>query len=342
MTAVVDSKLCRKCGETKLFAEFFRNNTASDGLQSYCKPCMNADKMRRYREKHPPQIKPPIPTHKVCNRCGLDKQLTEFSPAKAARDKHRATCKVCTRAERKAAYRIAHPPAPPKPPATEKLCHGCGSEKPLSEFHKAARKGLGVASRCKSCCTAYQKTYNSIQSLVRAAPSEKCCPRCNVTKPASEFHPNASRKDQLSVYCQLCQHEYVKAKQYDKKRYEEMREEELERGRVYRAANVEKVREVSRESRKKNRHKYAGRIRVKNVERKLRVKGATPLWANKAAMAAIYDEARRLEREDGRKRHVDHIVPLNGKNVCGLHVETNMQILFEKENLIKQNKFEVQ
>lgn len=279
---------------------------------------------------------------KACRRCGETKLFSDFSPRKETADGYRYECKKCTSEERRAAYRLNNPLPDPAPPAVERACSKCGEVKPLDSFHTAKGKKHDKSSRCKACASIYQKSYNSIQSLVRSAPSEKRCPMCKVTKPAADFHPNASRKDQLSVYCQPCQHEYVKTKQYDKKRYEEMREEELARGRIYRASNVDKVREVSRESRKKNRHKYVGLIRVRNVERKLRVKGATPLWANKAAMAAIYDEARRLEREDGHKRHVDHIVPLNGKNVCGLHVETNMQILFEKENLIKQNKFEVQ
>lgn len=226
--------------------------------------------------------------------------------------------------------------------ADSKACTKCGCVKPFSEFHVANGKPFGRVSRCKACCTKYQKSYNSAQSLVREAPIEKICPRCNTLKPAGGFFPNASRKDQLSVYCQVCQHAYVKAKQYDKKRYTELREEELARGVVYRAANLEKIRLSVRRSRAVHGHKYAGRIRVSNVERKLRIKGATPSWADRRAMALIYDEARRLEREDGRARHVDHIIPLHGKFVSGLHVETNLRIVFEMDNLIKNNKFDIQ
>jgi hypothetical protein len=58
---------------------------------------------------------------------------------------------------------------------------------------------------------------------------------------------------------------------------------------------------------------------------------ATPPWANTKVLKAIYDNA----EED----HVDHIIPLQGESVCGLHVETNLQYLSPLENIRKSNKF---
>ncbi len=65
-----------------------------------------------------------------------------------------------------------------------------------------------------------------------------------------------------------------------------------------------------------------------------------PAWADKEKIKEIYLEARRLRKETGIDYHVDHIIPLFGKNVCGLHIETNLQIILGVENLRKNNKFE--
>jgi hypothetical protein len=64
----------------------------------------------------------------------------------------------------------------------------------------------------------------------------------------------------------------------------------------------------------------------------LATKQATPAWANRSAIQAIYREAARITKETGVPHHVDHIVPLRGKDVCGLHVENNLQILTAIEN----------
>lgn len=62
---------------------------------------------------------------------------------------------------------------------------------------------------------------------------------------------------------------------------------------------------------------------------------ATPPWANLKAIKEIYREAR------SKGLTVDHVIPLRGAMVCGLHVENNLQLLTQAENDSKGNKFEV-
>lgn len=75
-------------------------------------------------------------------------------------------------------------------------------------------------------------------------------------------------------------------------------------------------------------------------KRRNRVQRAIPAWANKSAIAAIYEQATRLTKETGIPHQVDHIIPIQGKNVCGLHVEHNLQILTKTLNLKKRTHFD--
>lgn len=68
-----------------------------------------------------------------------------------------------------------------------------------------------------------------------------------------------------------------------------------------------------------------------------RTKRATPKWVDSAAIKDIYMLAA-YWRERGHPVHVDHIVPLQGKNVCGLHVPWNLQIIEADDNMSKSNK----
>lgn len=61
----------------------------------------------------------------------------------------------------------------------------------------------------------------------------------------------------------------------------------------------------------------------------------TPPWADRVAIAAFYIEACRLTRETGELHVVDHIVPMCGKIVSGLHVPHNLRVIHWRENAAK-------
>lgn len=76
------------------------------------------------------------------------------------------------------------------------------------------------------------------------------------------------------------------------------------------------------------------------LRRSLKLRQSPP-WADHEAIKKIYQKAQAMTQSTGIQHHVDHIVPLQGKNVSGLHVAENLQILTFTENIKKSNKFEV-
>jgi len=66
---------------------------------------------------------------------------------------------------------------------------------------------------------------------------------------------------------------------------------------------------------------------------------ATPAWADLEKIQQIYTLCKQISEATGVLHHVDHIVPLQGKQVCGLHVESNLRIISATENISKSNNF---
>lgn len=83
-----------------------------------------------------------------------------------------------------------------------------------------------------------------------------------------------------------------------------------------------------------------GRIAACKRLHEARKQEARPRWADVDAIAAIYAECARITRQTGIPHEVDHIVPLLGRDVCGLHVEGNLRVVPRHVNRRKSNKLE--
>jgi 5-methylcytosine-specific restriction endonuclease McrA len=189
-----------------------------------------------------------------------------------------------------------------------KHCNTCTTELPLSDFHKLARAKDGLQPRCKSCNKAAGAAWYKENKERRKAKSK-------------EWYE--SNRDEHNANCRKYQREnkevlYPKQRQWKSDNSDRKREVDtawLEKNPAYSAQNTAKY-------------------RASKLQR-------TPPWADMSAVAAFYTEAKRLEELTGIKFHVDHIVPLQGELVSGLHVESNLQLLTAHENQSKSNSFAV-
>ena len=96
--------------------------------------------------------------------------------------------------------------------------------------------------------------------------------------------------------------------------------------------------ELTRKHYKKWEQANLDTVNAIKARRRATKKKALAPWANASGIKKFYTEASRLTRLTGVKHHVDHIYPLQSEYMCGLHVETNLQILTEKENTAKGNR----
>jgi len=112
------------------------------------------------------------------------------------------------------------------------------------------------------------------------------------------------------------------------------REKANERNRRYAATHREQIREKNIKWAKEN----PAASSAKQARRRSRKLCATPAWADHGKIDRAYEMVAEY-RSKGINAHVDHIVPLQGRMVCGLHVHYNLQIIDGKYNLSKSNKF---
>lgn len=201
--------------------------------------------------------------------------------------------------------------------------------------------------------------------------TRKRCSRCKQEKNTDEFNKCSSKKDGLQSLCKTCKkHDYQENKSHyinkQKERYTNNKDVILARQKdyyiknkdiinkkqkIYYQNNIEKYRLANSLWGKLNRHKSNAISKRYRENNKIKIYAHTalmrskrnkrfPKWANKNKISLFYKLAACLTRITGIKHEVDHIIPLQGKNVSGLHIENNLQVITSEENKSKSNKFD--
>lgn len=175
-------------------------------------------------------------------------------------------------------------------------------------------------NRCKQCVAAYNAAYG----IIHAA-------KIKVTHAAWHAR-NADTVAQKNVAWRALNADVIKSK---KAAYRaENADKIVLRSAAYYTNNPEKVKAAQKMYRASNLDRHnASRARYRASKLQ-----ATPAWANKDKIEEFYYTAQMLGMHTGEFYHVDHIIPLKSKLVCGLHCEANLQVLLGVDNLKKHNR----
>jgi len=166
--------------------------------------------------------------------------------------------------------------------------------------------------------------------------ADKRCSKCEATKPVTEFYRRSENKGWLFSHCKECTR--ARADEY----YRDNNEECRAMRRRYHFSSKEKRsphKKAYYQSTKEERLAYGSAwakanrpaLRARDARRAAAEKRRIPAWADLAAIKKVYKEC-----PEGY--HVDHIIPLQGENVSGLHIAENLQYLTPEENLSKGNR----
>ena len=206
-----------------------------------------------------------------------------------------------------------------------KICSKCKEEKLFEQFNKHVRKVDGYNSQCKSCVRERKQANKEKYALQRKI--YECLNKDKISEYIKKYRElNA---DRISI----------KMKEYQLANREKISEYQKEYDKVYYELNREKIANYQKLYQQLNKPK----VNARNAKRKARKLEATPNWLTKEELAQIvefYEIAQAFKLYTGKEYHVDHIVPLQGENVCGLHVPWNLQVITAEENLRKSNKYE--
>jgi hypothetical protein len=198
-----------------------------------------------------------------------------------------------------------------------KECTNCKTKKNYNEFYNRAASKDNLTSQCKLCISsakslAYKEDKNNVKEKKRLYSRNFARKNKDKRSKYQKQHYESNK----SLYKEKSAKRYLDNKEHIKKQVKKWRED-----------NYQRYKNYSEKWRLENlnlKRLYCATRRAKKLK-------ATPVWSEKELIKQFYKNC-------PKGMVVDHIIPLQNSEVCGLHVLSNLQYLTRKENNEKYNK----
>ena len=154
-------------------------------------------------------------------------------------------------------------------------------------------------------------------------------------KPCKRGHIAEKNIHGRCLICRIDDNLRLNNLEYKKELNKEWRQKNPELIQQWKQNNPEYYKEYRKEYCKINSYK----VNALESKRRISKLQQTPIWGNKEEIEKFYLESNIQTKLHNIQYDVDHIIPLRGKYVSGLHVENNLQVITHIDNIKKSNRY---